>query len=479
MRALRHWSVRHAAGMKRVYDAGLALTRPFYPFLRWVGRGWLEPVLLPIERASKELMFDCRMCGQCVLSTTGMACPTNCAKEMRNGPCGGVRADGGCEVKPDMRCVWVEATDGQKRISGNGASAGLLPPIDRAREGRSTWMRMIQGGAQTIEVPSQPPPAAVRPIHAFEQACRAQMAGTGRPVVTVEIAPPDSADPSELIARVERFRGLADAVNITDGAGGNCHMSSAAAAAILASKGFASVCQLTCRDRNRIAIQGDLLGAAALGVHNILCLTGDDVSQGDHPGAKPVFDLDSVTLLRIITDMRDKGEFASGRKITAPPNLFIGATINPFVPPYLDRVANMEKKIRAGAQFIQTQFCFDLPMFERFMAEVRARGLHRQVPIIVGVGTLGTAKALSWMASHVPGVHIPASVLQRIAAAPDQKAEGLAVLTETITALIGTEGVAGVHLMGHKNEALLAEAIMRSGLRALALPDPEIKQPRD
>ena len=465
MRSLRHWSVRHAAGLLRVYHAGLALSRPLHPLLRRLGRGWLEPVLRPIERASKELLFDCQMCGQCVLSVTGMVCPTNCAKQMRNGPCGGVRIDGTCEVKPAMRCVWVEAIEGQKRVSGAGGGLALLPPIDRRREGRSSWMQVIQGVPQVAEVPSRPPPAAMRPIHAFEQACRARMRGEGPPVVTVEIAPPDSADPAALITRATRFRGLVDAVNITDGAGGNCHMSSAAAAAILAAQRMIPVCQLACRDRNRIAIQGDLLGAAALGVHNILCLTGDDVSQGDHPGAKPVFDLDAVSLLRIITDMRDKGEFSSGRKIVVPPNLFIGATINPFVPPFVDRVANLEKKLHAGAQFIQTQFCFDVPLFAQFMTEVRARGLHRQAPIIVGVGILGSAKALGWMATHVPGVNIPNAILQRIAEASDQKAEGLAVLIEIITALIEIEGVAGVHLMGHKNEALLADAIVRAGLR--------------
>ena len=464
MRAARHWAVRHAAGLKRVYHGSLALASPLFPVLCRMGGGWLERVLRPIERSAKEWMFDCQMCGQCVLSTTGMACPTNCAKQMRNGPCGGVRGNGHCEVIPAMRCVWVEATEGQKRIAGS-AGLDLLPPIDRRREGHSSWVRVIHGGVQTELVPPMPPPPAERVVHSFEQACRNRMAGVGPAVVTVELAPPDSVDPGELIRRAERFRGLVDAMNITDGAGGNCHMSSLAANLILAREGFTTVLQMACRDRNRIAMQGDLLGAAALGVQNVLCLTGDDVGQGDHPGAKRVFDLDSTSLLRIATDMRDKGEYASGRKIVVPPQYFLGASANPFVPPFLDRVANLEKKIRAGAQFIQTQFCFDLPMFEGFMAEVRARGLHRQVPIIVGVGTLSSAKGLRFMAANVPGVHIPAAVLARIEAAADQKEEGLAVLVETMQALVEIEGVAGVHLMGHRNEALLARAIDRSGLR--------------
>ena len=213
-----------------------------------------------------------------------------------------------------------------------------------------------------------------------------------------------------------------------------------------------------------------VLGAAALGVRNVLCLTGDDVSQGDHPEAKPVFDLDAVNLLHILRGMSERGEYASGRKLEQAPRLFLGATANPFVPPYADRVANLERKIDAGARFIQTQFCFDLGLIEDFMREVRARGLHERAAIIVGVGTLGSAKALRWMAEHVPGVHVPQAVTERIAAAADQKAEGRRVAIETIHALRRIEGVAGVHLMGHKNEAALAQIIAESGLRQAPQP---------
>ena len=460
MRALRQWCVRHAAGLERLYEAFANVAPLLRPLATIVGSRRAERLLTPIERGAKSAMFDCRMCGTCVLRDTGMACPTNCRKAMRNGPCGGVRADGGCEVDPAMRCVWLEARDGMRAISANGATTrASLPPIDFSRQGRSSWIKVIEGAPQPGQPPAPPP--RERPLHAFESACR-----SGRFVTTVEIAPPDSADPAALLARAEKFAGLVDALNITDGAGGNCHMSSAAAAAILAARGHAPVCQIACRDRNRIAVQGDILGAAALGVRNILCLTGDDVSQGDHPQAKAVFDLDAVNLLRIARDMRDKGEFASGRKLETPPDLFLGATANPFAPPYDDRIDNLEAKIEAGAQFIQTQFCFDLDLLRRFMDAAGRRGLHRRAHIIVGVGTLSSVKAMRWMAHHVPGVHIPESVLVRIAGAGDQKAEGLAILVETIQALRGIEGVAGVHLMGHRNEATLAEAIVRSGVRA-------------
>ncbi len=426
--------------------------------MKWVGPRRAERLLFPIESTAKGLLVDCKMCGQCVLSSTGMACPTNCAKQMRNGPCGGVRADGTCEVDPGMRCVWIEATDGMKRI-GAPRDKTFLEPIDHRLWNRSSWLRVIDGshGVPTVIRPTATP---ARESFGFEQACQ-----SGRFVITVEVSPPDSSDPGVLIARASRFRDLADAINITDGAGANCHMSSAAAAAILVANGLTPVGQFSCRDRNRIALQGDILGAAALGVRNILCLTGDDVSQGDHPYAKPVFDLDSISLLRITQAMRDSGIFASGRKLDVAPNLFLGATANPFVPPFRDRIGNLERKIDAGAQFIQTQFCFDVPMLADFMAEVRARGLHRRCAIIVGAGTLSNAKSLRRMAQHVPGVHIPESVLARVACAADQKAEAKTVLVETIRAISEIDGVAGVHLMGYRNDGMLAEAIEQSGIR--------------
>jgi 5,10-methylenetetrahydrofolate reductase len=321
---------------------------------------------------------------------------------------------------------------------------------------------LLQGRpAPTLQPVSLRPPASEAQQGPLERACN-----SGRFVVTVEVAPPDSADPGALLRRAALFEGLVDAINITDGAGGNCHMSSVAASAILAAHGHVPVYQVACRDRNRIAIQGDILGAAALGVQNLLCLTGDDVSQGDHPDAKPVFDLDAVSLLHVASGMCQSAVYASGRKLELAPQLFLGASANPFVPPYVDRIANLEKKILAGARFIQTQFCFDLAVFEDFMREVRRRQLHRRAHIIVGVGTLGSARALGWMAAHVPGVHVPAALLARIAAAADQQAQAKRCCIETIEALSAIEGVAGVHVMGHKNEAVLAEIIAECDLRS-------------
>lgn len=465
MYALRLWSVRHARGLRRVYRWGAALAPAFAPLLRWLGPRRGEALLYPLERTLKRFFFDCRECGQCVLSLTGMACPMNCPKQMRNGPCGGVRADGGCEVRAEMRCVWIEITDGRGRIDPALTEPWpVLPPVDAQRCSRSTWIQVIQGQREPV-VSATPPPCEVRARtpEAFEAACR-----SGRRVVTVELSPPDSADPADLLERAARFRGLVDAINITDGAGGNCHMSSVAAAAILSREGYVPVYQTVCRDRNRIAIQGDLLGAAALGIRNVLCLTGDDVTRGDHPQARPVFDLDAITLLGVARGMCEQGQFASGRKLTTAPDFFLGATVNPFVPPGGDRLANLEQKIAAGARFIQTQFCFDVPAFARFMAEVRRRDLHQRACILAGAGTLGSARSLRWMAANVPGVQVPEELLRRIESAADQQAEAQRICIETVQELAAIEGVAGIHLMGHRNEHVLAEIIVESGLAARA-----------
>jgi len=202
---------------------------------------------------------------------------------------------------------------------------------------------------------------------------------SGRFAVTAELNPPDSADPQAVYERALVLAEVCDAINATDASGANVHMSSVGVCALLTRAGYEPVMQVSCRDRNRIAIQGDLLGAAAMGVRNVLCLTGDGVQAGDQPEAKPVFDLDSITLLRMASILRDQGRFLSGRVLETPPRFFLGAASNPFVPPYDFRPLRLAKKIQAGAEFIQTQFCFDVGRFSQFMSVVRELGLHKRV----------------------------------------------------------------------------------------------------
>ena len=200
----------------------------------------------------------------------------------------------------------------------------------------------------------------------------------GRFAVTAELNPPDSADPRDVYERALVLSEVCDAINATDASGANCHMSSVGICSLLTRAGYAVIMQISCRDRNRIAIQGDVLGAAAMGVQNILCLTGDGVQAGDQPAAKPVFDFDSTSLLECVRTMRDKGHFLSGRKLTTPPRVFLGAAANPFAPPYEYRAVHIAKKIAAGAQFIQTQYCFDVPLLRKFMDKVREQGCMKR-----------------------------------------------------------------------------------------------------
>jgi methylenetetrahydrofolate reductase (NADPH) len=307
----------------------------------------------------------------------------------------------------------------------------------------------------------------------------------GKFAVTTELDPPDSADPEEVYKRAHIFDGYVDAINATDGSGANCHMSSVSVCSLLTRIGYAVVTQISCRDRNRIAIQGDVLGAAAMGSANILCLTGDGVQAGDHPQAKPVFDLDCMSLLELVRTLRDEAHFQSGRKLEYPPKVFLGAAANPFVPPVEWRPIRLAKKVAAGAQFIQTQWCYDVPMFREYMARVRDQGLLEgpdKVFILVGVGPLASARAGEWIRTNVPGIHIPDAVIQRMAGAQKQKAEGRKLCIEIIQEVREIDGVSGVHVMAYRQEEAVAHLIEASGVlegRVPWYPGREEKDPTE
>jgi len=293
----------------------------------------------------------------------------------------------------------------------------------------------------------------------FEQVLRA-----GHFAVTTEIAPPDSADPDEVLTRASLFNGYVDAINATDGSGAHCHMSSLAVCAILTRAGYSPILQISCRDRNRIAIQGDALGAAALGVCNALCLSGDDVGAGDHPEAKPVFDFDSVSLTQTLKVLRDQSQFLSGRKLDLPPKLFIGSSINPFVPPIVNRTDQLAKKIAAGAEYIQSQYCFDMDILKEFMARAVDRGLTEKAYILIGVGVLPSAKTAIWMRDNVPGVHIPDAIIDRLRHADKPLREGRKICIELMQQLKETSGVSGVHVMAYRQEKWVGDVVKKSGV---------------
>lgn len=356
-----------------------------------------------------------------------------------------------------MRCVFVEGWHGSQQLAAPPVQVPN-PPLDHRLAGSSTWLKVVTGEAQPAATLAPPPTAA--PVVSRLQELLAQ----GTFAVTAEIAPPDSADPEDVRRRIAVFEGCVDALNVTDASGAHCHMSSLAVSVLLLQAGCEPVMQITCRDRNRIALQGDILGAAALGVRNLLCLSGDNVGNGDHPGARQVGDLDSVSLLAAARGLRDDGRYLSGRALSAAPPLFLGGADNPFAPPFEGRLARLAKKIYAGAQFVQTQYCFDLELLERYMERARAEGLDRRCHILAGVGPIASANTARWLRTHVPGVHIPDSVVARLERAADPREEGLRLCVELIRNIRRIPGIAGVHIMAPKQERAVARIVAESGV---------------
>jgi methylenetetrahydrofolate reductase (NADPH) len=309
-------------------------------------------------------------------------------------------------------------------------------------------------------------PAAERTRPARSAGALERVLRAGNFALTAETRPPDAATAEAVIARAGCLKGLADAVNVTDGAGAQAHMSALAAAAILLRHGIEPVLQFTARDRNRMALQADMLGAAALGVSSILCLHGDDPKTGDQPEAKPVYDVDSRGMMRIARQLRDEGQFPSGRALETAPRLFIGGAEMPIDPPAGWKPDGLISKIEAGADFVQTQYAFDLAILRRWLAALADQGLTERVYILVGIGPIASARSARWMNEKLPGVHVPDALIRRLEQAIDQRAEGRHICAELLQELAEIPGVAGAHLMAPRQEAGCAEVIAESGLLA-------------
>ena len=292
----------------------------------------------------------------------------------------------------------------------------------------------------------------------------------GRFALTAEVTPPVSADAGELLAKALPLKGLADAVNITDGAGARPHLASVVAASLLVQNGIEPILQFTCRDRNRIALQSDLLGAAAAGVRNLLMLRGDDPSAGDQPDAKPVFDLDARQLLETARKLRDTGELPSGRKIGGKADFFLGGADNPIDPPAGWEPKALRAKLDAGAQFVQTQFCMDAGVVRRYMARLAEQGIADKLYVLIGVVPLRSAKSARWIKEKLFGTVIPDALIERMENANDPVAEGIRICTETVRELSEVPGIAGVHVMAPNNDAAVPQVIstVRESIKGLA-----------
>jgi|TARA_Y100000294_G_scaffold17749_1_gene15500 methylenetetrahydrofolate reductase (NADPH) len=279
-------------------------------------------------------------------------------------------------------------------------------------------------------------------------------------VYTAETTPPDASDKEILLKNVMPLKGVADAVNVTDNPGAKAHMSSLTAAIILAQNGIDPILQLTVRDRNRLALQGDLIGASALGVNNILCLKGDDPKNGDQPETKIVNDIDSLTLASTANMMRKEKKFPSGRIIDPSPKLFIGAAEIPTQgKPNPKKILD---EINKGVDFFQTQYVFDPKLLNEYMKVLGDEGILEKTNFIIGLGPFASAKSAKWMNENLLGVDVPDQIIKRLEGAEDQKEESKKICIELIDNFRNIQGVKGVHLMGHKKEEVISEIIKES-----------------
>jgi len=284
--------------------------------------------------------------------------------------------------------------------------------------------------------------------------------------VTAECGPPKGADPEAIRKKGGILKGFVDSVNVTDNQTGVVRLSSLAACAILLQDGLDPILQMVTRDRNRIALQSDILGASALGIRNILCLSGDHQSFGNQPQAKGVFDIDSMQLIQLVRQMRDDGMLLGGEKLTEPPHLFVGAVENPFADPLSYRVLRLEKKVTAGAEFIQTQCIYNLVRFKEWMEQVVDRGIHEKVSILGGITPLKSARMAAYMSDHVAGMNIPDEIINRMKSVPadEQREEGIQIAVETIQALKGIKGIHGIHIMAIEWEEVVPQLVEKAGL---------------
>jgi methylenetetrahydrofolate reductase (NADPH) len=295
---------------------------------------------------------------------------------------------------------------------------------------------------------------------------------SGDLAVTSECGPPRGALPEKVREKAELLRGYVDGVNVTDNQTAMVRMSSLAAGILIKQMGLNPILQMVTRDRNRLAMQSDIIGAYAHGIDTMLCLSGDHPHFGDHPMAASVHDIDSIQMIQMVKEMRDEAKFQGGEKIDGPPKMFIGAAANPFADPFELRVARLAKKVKAGVDFIQTQCIYNLDKFETWMQGVRDRGLHEQVYILAGITPMKSVGMARYMKTRVPGMDVPDEVVKRMGGVPKEKQaeEGIKICLETIERLKGVEGVRGFHLMAIEWEQKVGEIVERAGL----LPRPEV-----
>jgi len=455
-------------------------------------------VFTRFESWIKGGLFGCRMCGNCLLQQTAFICPMTCPKGLRNGLCGGATPQA-CEVDPSRPCTWFQIYERSRKLGREDRLLEISPPLDGDRVGRETWLELLRLWRSRGTGPRlrdalldrarfkkekealfldarQPdwgqgdslyhPPCYDEPVARLEEALRA-----GGFVVTGEIAPPLGSSPEIIQQKADLLRGSVVAANFTDNASASARMASMASSKICLDTGLEPVMQLQARDRSRVVLESDAVGAAGLGIRNLLCLSGDHHRFGPGPVAKPdQFDMDAIQVLWMLRRMRDEGRYLDGRPISAPPRFFLGAAASPFgtLPDY--EAIRAEKKINAGAQFIQTQPVFDHSRFVGWLEALDKRNLLGKVYILAGVIPLKNARAAQFMANDVPGVVIPREMVRRMTRAAEtgekeaQQEAGFRMALEILEKLKETPGISGTHIMAVHWESIIPRLVKEAGL---------------
>jgi methylenetetrahydrofolate reductase (NADPH) len=478
---------------------------PFRPFKNETfGQKSLEMV----ERVIKGPLFGCRMCGNCLLQETAFICPMECPKGVRNGPCGGSTEEH-CYVDESRPCIWYKIYERSFNMGREAKLLEVLPPLDWNKVGGETWgdvAHQIQKvgtkkfitGVMTRDVPRrvevwesvfqpvrQPdwwkgdaiyhPPAYSEPLSELERRLKA-----GEFVVTAEVAPPLTTATKKLTQNIELVKPYVAAINFTDSPSATPRMSSWACSTIAIQNGAEPVMQIAARDRTRVGLQAEVLGSNALGVRNILCLSGDSMKMAPEPrGRMDIMDLDSIQMLWILRRMRDEGIYLDGRTMKFPPKFFLGAAASPYASEPRFQALREHKKINAGAQFFQTNLVFDADKMEIWLNELAKRDILDKVYILIGITPLKTLKMAQYMDKDVPGVFIPEKILQRMEAAGDgAEEEGVQIALELIEAVKNKQGVHGIHLMAVNWEEIVPRIVTEAGLLPEGFIEPPAPEPK-
>jgi len=474
-----------------LFTPGRRWQPPFYPFKREPFGGRL---LAAIERWVKGPMFGCRMCGNCLLQETAFICPMECAKGVRNGPCGG-STEQGCYVDSTRPCIWYHIYDRAFKMGREEKLLEVLPPLDWDKVGTETWgdvwrqvgkvgtrkffTDMLSRDAavrattwDSVFYPVRQPdwwqgdaeyhaPAYDEPVSELERRLRA-----GEFVVTSEVAPPMSTATGKLCRNIEMIKPYVTAVNFTDNPSATCRMSSLACSLRALEQGAEPVMQIAARDRTRTGLQSEVIGASSLGIRNVLCLSGDSGRMGPPPmGRLDVVDLDSIQMIWLLRRMRDEGKYLDGREIKQRPEFFIGAAASPFASRPEFQALREHKKVNAGAQFFQTNLVFDPDGLEVWLNELAKRNILDKVYILIGITPIKSVRMAQYMNDEVPGVTIPAPMLKRLEAAGDGvQEESVTITLELIETIRNMQGVNGFHLMAVGWEEIVPRIVTEAGL---------------